>query len=88
MSDLRVMKPIRRVDAEILGPGRYRVHLTVLDLAESLAHYWPSRPGRKGRALLAAKEACLAALEGRGIEEEARASFIRAAAAADICIRE
>lgn len=72
------------VELELHGVGAYRTVRSTEDAARCLLAHWPRG---KGRAYVAAQQACLAALEGRTPPEAARAAFIRAARAARIHIR-
>jgi hypothetical protein len=56
--------------------GRMRVCQTVRDLAEQLLYDWPDEPGEKH---LKAREACIAALEGKLSPGVCRIAFLEAA---------
>ena len=72
------------VELELHGVGSYRTVRSTEDAAYALLAHWPRG---KGKAYLAAQQACLDALEGVASPEQARAAFIRAARAARIHIR-
>jgi hypothetical protein len=72
------------VELELHGVGRYRTVKSTEDAAQCLLAYWPRW---KGRAYIAAQQACLNALDGIASPEIAREAFIGAALAAKIHIR-
>lgn len=67
-----------------LGRTIWRVTSTE-KAAELLLKSWPEAC-QESRPCLTARKACLAALEGRGTPEQARAAFLKAAKAAGILV--
>ena len=78
MSELSV--PIKPVQAEVHGAGRYRRARTVSDLASMLMSDWPAQA--KGDAFRHALVACLEAQDAA----RARKAFIEAAHEAGISV--
>jgi hypothetical protein len=72
------------VELELHGVGGYRTVKSTEDAARCLLANWPVG---KGKAYLAASQACLQALEGTTTPEIAREAFITAALAAKVHIR-
>lgn len=72
------------VELELHGIGSYRTVKSTEDAARCLLEYWPRG---KGKAYMAAQQACLEALEGVTSPELAREAFIGAALAAKIHVR-
>jgi hypothetical protein len=71
------------VTIEIDRAGELRNVSSVTEAAEVLMMQWPRH---KGKALAAARQACLDALEGKETVENARAAFIAAAGEARILV--
>lgn len=71
------------VTIEIDRAGELRNVSSVTEAAEVLMMQWPRH---KGKALAAARQACLDALEGKETVENARAAFIAAAEEARILV--
>lgn len=65
--------------------GQYRTIASAEEAAGVLLGLWPLEDGK---ALRKACKACLDALEGRSNPETARRAFLKAAAEADVFIRE
>jgi adenosine/AMP kinase len=76
--------PIKPIQAEVDGIGRYRSAYTVSDLALMLMNKWP--PQAKGLAFHRALATCLEALEGQPDAEQAREAFVDAAHEAGISV--
>jgi len=76
----------RTVVIETRTPGRLRVVGSVREAAKAFLGDWPAKGG--GPATSAATSACLAALQGTGSIEKARAAFIAAAKSVDVFVRE
>ena len=83
MSELSPV-PIKPIQAEVDGIGRYRSAHTVSDLALMLMNRWP--PQAQGHAFRRALATCLEALEGQSDAERAREAFVDAAHEAGISV--
>lgn len=79
-------RQIRKVSAAIHGIGKFRVHTSIFDIAETLLERWPVPEEEWGEAHLHARRVCMWCYEGKCTGEEARDAFILALDEAGISI--
>lgn len=72
------------IEIELGSIGQARIVATAYDAADCLLNKWPSEGGP---AHLAARKACIDALDGKKPPDHARNAFINACKEADIHIR-
>lgn len=78
-------RPIRQVRAAVHGLGKYRVHGSLIDIAESLLNRWPEEHYNR-EAHRHAQLICHECFEGKRPAEDARDAFILALDEARISI--